>query len=46
MPFKMSEFDRFPGHELEDEGTRKRGSINLIVEKHPGMCVEAGLDLK
>lgn len=26
---------RFPGYRLDDVGARKRGSINLSVEKHP-----------
>ncbi|ROL45496.1 hypothetical protein DPX16_16171 [Anabarilius grahami] len=35
MSFKMAEIDRFPGHGLEEVGARKRGSINLSIEKHP-----------
>jgi len=35
MSFKMANFDRFLGHRLEDEGARKRESINLSIEKHP-----------
>ncbi len=35
MTFKMAEFDQFPGHRLEDGRARKRGSINLSIEKHP-----------
>lgn len=35
MPFKMVEFDWFPGHGLENGGARKQRSINLSFEKHP-----------
>ncbi len=36
MLFKMIEFDQFPGYVLENREASKRGSIYLIIEKHPG----------
>ncbi len=43
MFFKVAEFDRFPGHRLEDRKVKNRGSMNLSVMRSTPRSFQAGV---